>query len=245
MKNLLTDAFKQAARDYSFLLDNGYPERPTLKLVGDRYRLTHPQRTVLFRGMTSTGNARSRQSKITREPKGKKLYVDGYNVLFTIMNYLLGKTVFISRDGFMRDSGGTYGGIEDETFFYKAVDLLFDFIKAIEVKPVIIYLDLPVSGSASHKNELERRMRRAEIEGEVVLAKPVDAQLKGKTDGIVATSDSGIIDAVDCRIFDLARRCLEKNYEPDIPDLGPPERSQEGTQERAQKEGGQVHGDRK
>jgi len=219
MKNVLTDAFKLAARDYSFLLDNGYPERPTLKLVGDRYRLTRSQRTVLFRGITSTGNARSRRSKITREPEGKKLYVDGYNVLFTIMNYLLGKPVFISRDGFMRDSGGTYGGMEDETFFYKAVDLLFVFIKAIEVGPVIIYLDFPVSGSASHKNELERRMRRAEIEGEVVLAKPADAELKGKTGGIIATSDSGIIDAVDCRIFDLARRCLEENYEPDIPDI--------------------------
>lgn len=219
MNNVLTDSFSQAARDYSFLLDNGYPERPTLKLVGDRYRLTGPQRTVLFRGMTSTVKARSRRSKITHDLKGQKLYVDGYNVLFTIMNYLMGKTVFISIDGFMRDSGGTYGGIEDETFFYKAVDLLFDFIKASEAESVIIYLDGPVSGSASHKNELELRMRLAEIEGEVVLAKPADAQLKGQNDGIIATSDSGIIDAVDCRIFDLARNCLEANYEIDILDL--------------------------
>lgn len=212
MNNVLTDSFKQAAKDYSFLLDNGYPERPSLKLVGDRYRLTGLQRTVLFRGITSMNNARSRRSKITQEPKGQKLYVDGYNVVFTIMNYLLGKTVFISSDGFMRDSGGTYGGIEDETIFYKAVDLLFDFIKTNAVGPVVIYLDGPVPGSAPHKNELERRLRQAEIEGEVVLAKPADTPLKEKTGGIIATSDSGIIDAVACKVFDLARRCLEDKF---------------------------------
>ena len=138
MNDLLTDSFKQAVKDYSFLMDKDYPEKSTLKLVGDRYRLTGLQRTVLFRGITSTGKTRSRQSKITHDPKGKKLYVDGYNVLFTIMNYLMGKTVFICNDGFMRDSGGTYGGIEDETLFYKAVELFFDFIKGREIAVNVI-----------------------------------------------------------------------------------------------------------
>jgi len=219
MNDYLTDSFKQAVNDYSFLMDNDYPEKPALKLVGDRYRLTGLQRTVLFRGITSTGKARSRQAKITREPKGKKLYVDGYNVLFTIMNYLMGKTLFISNDGFLRDSGGTYGGIEDETIFYKAVELLFDFIKKSGVDPVFVYLDSPVSGSVSHKNELERRMRRWEIDGEVVLVKSADAQLKKQTGGIIATSDSEIIDAADCHVFDPARNCLETKFKIKILDL--------------------------
>lgn len=219
MSELLTDAFKQAMKDYSFLLDKDYPERPALKLAGDRYRLSGLQRTVLFRGITAAGKARSRQSKIFHLLKGKPLHVDGYNVLFTVMNYLLGKTVFISNDGLMRDSGGTYGGIEDETFFYKAVDLFLDFIKKSEVGPVIIYLDSPVSGSTSHKNELESRMHRAGIDGEVVLEKEADVRLKEVSDGIIATSDSEIIDAADCNVFDLARKCLEANYELDIPVL--------------------------
>lgn len=217
--DFLTDSFKPAVNDYSFLLDKGYPERPVLQLVGDRYRLSGLQRTVLFRGITSMGKTRSRQSKITHLLKGKKIHVDGYNVLFTIMNYLMGKTLFISNDGFMRDSGGTYGGIEDETIFYKAVELFFDFIKKSEMESVIIYLDSPVSGSVSHKDELERRVRRWEIDGEVVLVKSADAQLIKQTDGIIATSDSEIIDAADCHVFDPARNCLETKFKINILDL--------------------------
>lgn len=219
MTDLVTESFKSALKDYFFLLNKGYPETPALKLVGDRYRLSGRQRNVLYRGITSKEKALSRKSKLTGDLKGKELSVDGYNVLFSIMNYLMGKTVFIGNDGILRDSGGAYGKIENETFFYKAIDILFNFIKTSGIKSLVIYLDTPVTNSGVHKKDLENKMSEAGIAGKVFLAKPADSELKGKRDGIIATSDSGIIDVTECKVFDLARQSLEKNYKINVLDL--------------------------
>ncbi len=213
MTDWINDSFQNASNDYFFLLNKEYPETPTLKLVGDRYRLTGLQRSVLFRGITSQEKTASRKAKICSDIKGKKLYVDGYNALFTIMNYLLGKTIFIGNDGILRDAGATYGKIEDEAFFYKAADLLFAFIKDSGVQSIVIFLDSPVSNSASHLEELEKRMTEAGIDGKIVLAQSADGELKKISDGMIATSDSGIIDATGCKIIDLARNALEANYQ--------------------------------
>ncbi|MDQ1352420.1 MAG: hypothetical protein QG657_2726 [Acidobacteriota bacterium] len=213
MTDWINEPFHNAANDYSFLLNKKYPENPTLKLVGDRYRLTSLQRTILFRGITSQEKITSRKTKISSNLNGKKVYVDGYNVLFTIMNYLLGKTIFIANDGMLRDAGAGYGTIEDETFFFKAADVLFDFIKKKNIPSTVIYLDGPMPDSASHAKELEKKMTEAGIAGKVILAKPADSELKRVNDGMIATSDSGIIDATGCNIFDLARNALEANYQ--------------------------------
>ncbi|MCX6584332.1 MAG: DUF434 domain-containing protein [Candidatus Aminicenantes bacterium] len=212
MTDWINESFQDASKDYFFLLNKEYPETTTLKLVGDRYRLTGLQRNILFRGITSREKTASRKAKISGDLKNKKLYVDGYNVLFTIMNYLLGKTIFIGSDGMLRDAGAAYGTIEDETFFYKAVDVLFDFIKKSGVQAVVIYLDGPMPGSASHSKELEKKMTGAGIAGKIVRAKTADGELIKINDGIIATSDSGIIDAAGCKVFDLARNALEANY---------------------------------
>ena len=220
MADLVTESFKCALQDYFFLLNKGYPETPTLKLVGDRYRLTGLQRNVLYRGITSKEKSLSRKSKLTGDLKGKQLYVDGYNVLFSIMNYLLGKTVFIGNDGILRDAGGAYGKIENETFFYKAIDIVFNFIKESGIQSLIIYLDSPVTNSGVHKKDLENKMSAAGIEGKVFPVKLADSELKERRDGMIATSDSGIIDVTDCKVFDLARQCLEKSYKIKVLDLG-------------------------
>ena len=152
--------------------------------------------------------------------KDKKIYIDGYNVLFTIMNYLFGKLVFIGSDGFLRDCGEGYGKIEDESKFYRAVDLLLEYIAACETATVGIYFDSPVSGSALHVNGVEKRLKEAKLPGEVLLVKFADKELKEKDEGIIATCDSEIIDSTACRVVDLARRVLEKNFEIEILDLG-------------------------
>jgi hypothetical protein len=213
MLDWMNKSFEDAAEDYSLLLNKEYPETPALKVVGDRYRLTGLQRMILFRGITSREKIAARSVKISNDIKGKKLFIDGYNVLFTIMNYLLGKTVFIANDGLLRDAGAAYGKVEDETFFYKAADLLFTFIKESGVITIVIYLDGPMPDSPAHIKELEAKMTKAGIDGKVILAKPADGELKKVCDGIVATSDSGIIDAIGGNIFDLARNALEAAYQ--------------------------------
>ena len=223
-KNLLTTAFKTAITDYYYLLNKNYPEKETLKLVGNRFRLTGVQRTILFRGITSKEKALKRKTKlITLEnSKGKILYIDGYNVLFTMMNYLLGKVIFIGNDGILRDSGGAYGKIENETTFYQSANLLLDFIPWNAFQEVTIYLDSPVSNSSSHLIQLEKHVQQKKIKGKIHLTRPVDLRLKqiNDCDGVIATSDSQIIDHTPGKIIDLARSVLETTYGIAILDLG-------------------------
>ncbi len=51
------------------------------------------------------------------------------------------------------------------------------------------------------------------------MSQTVDNDLFSLVKGIVATSDSGIIDRSNCRIFDLARHLLNDNFQPDFLDL--------------------------
>jgi hypothetical protein len=221
-KNIITNAFKDALTDYYYLLNKNYPEKETLKLVGDRFRLTGPQRTVLFRGVTSKKNASIRKSKRIpiEDLKEKKLYIDGYNVLFTIMNYLLGKMVFIGNDGILRDSGGAYGKIEKEEIFYKAVNTHMEFLQQQNIENVTIYMDQPVSNSRSHVMQIEKKMQEEKITGEARLLQSVDNRLKQIKGGVIATSDSQIIDHTPGKIIDLARSALETTYGITILDIG-------------------------
>ncbi|MCU0290090.1 MAG: DUF434 domain-containing protein, partial [Acidobacteria bacterium] len=209
----INDAFLDAVNDYFVLVNRGYTETPSLKLVGDRYRLSGTQRNILFRGITSQNKASSRKTKLSNTLKEKKIYLDGYNILFTIMNYLLGKAIFIGNDGILRDAGAIYGKIEDETVFYKACDVLFDFIKKKNLQVIEIFLDESIPGCTSHAYELEKKMPIAGIKGKISLAKHADNELKKINDGVIATSDSGIIDAAKVKIFDLARCALEAIYD--------------------------------
>ncbi|UCH93564.1 MAG: DUF434 domain-containing protein [Candidatus Aminicenantes bacterium] len=221
-KNLITAAFKGALTDYYYLLNKNYPEKETLKLVGDRFRLTGVQRTLLFRGITSKENALKRISKLIplENSKGKILYIDGYNVLFTMMNYLLGKTIFIGNDGILRDPGAAYGKIENQKTFYQSADLLVNFIPKGDLEEVTIYLDSPVSNSSSHINALEKKIRQKKIRAETHLVQSVDRRLKQINNGVIATSDSEIIDQTPVKILDLARKILETTYRISILDLG-------------------------
>jgi hypothetical protein len=220
--NFVTISFKNALIDFYYLINKNYPKKEVLKLVGDQFRLTGVQRTILFRGITSNEKVIKRKAKLSplENLKGKELYVDGYNILFTIMNYLLGKSIFIANDGLLRDSGGTYGKIENEMIFYQAVNLLMDFLPGIHSREIAIYLDQPISNSNVHINQLEEIIRQKKIKGKIRLLPSVDQFLKQLEDGVIATSDSQIIDQTPSSILDLARHTLESTYGISIFDIG-------------------------
>jgi hypothetical protein len=219
MVDVVTGLFIEALRDYFFLLNRSYPEKATIKLVGDKYRLNGLQRLTLYRGITSRERAKERKKKITADLKAKMVYIDGYNVLFTIMNYLFGKFIFIANDGLLRDCGEVYGKVKNETLFYKAVDIFFDYIGTRTPAGFEIYFDSPVSKNELHVSAVKKKMSQAELKGKVLSVKSVDHELKEKNAGLLATSDSEIIDAAACRIIDLGRGILEKNFGIEILDL--------------------------
>ena len=101
MRNdIITDDFTKAARDFAYLMDQHYPRKSILKIVGDRYMLNSFQRVLLSRGVFTDSDLRRRIRKTITGIEGKEVYVDAYNILFTVCNYLLGRMVFIGNDHF-------------------------------------------------------------------------------------------------------------------------------------------------
>jgi hypothetical protein len=208
---LNTDEFRRAFCDYFYLIDRNYPEKSSLKIVGDRYQLKSELRTVLYRGVCSGCSSQTRSARITEKPT-KLLVIDGYNVLFTILNYRLGRFVFISADNLCRDAGSLFGKIRSEKLFLDCASVLINYLTSFETIPVIIYLDSPVSFSLNHKQLLKNLLDQNKIENHVEVVHSADFAVKQHLDATIASSDSALIDACLNPIIDLPRQIIEIKY---------------------------------
>ena len=89
-REIRISVLKEARKDLKYLLNRGYNKPSALKLVGDRYQLNKPERSILFRSVFSDREAEIIKSKRVSisELRGRKLLVDGFNVLNTIEEIL-------------------------------------------------------------------------------------------------------------------------------------------------------------
>ncbi len=212
--------FIKACRDYYYLIDRHYPERGVLKLVGDRYRLGGDQRTVLYRGISSRERSALRKSLLVSEINGMDLAVDGYNVLFTLLNYRMGKITFISTDQFMRDAGSLHGRLNDEKTFAECVVQMAAFLILRQPARVDVYLDSPVSHSEQHAHLIREKFQKAGLVTDCHVIKSADWALRQRQEGVIATSDTAIIDKSKVPVYDLSRELLCWHYKREFPELG-------------------------
>jgi hypothetical protein len=210
--DLHSEDFIRACHDYHYLIDRHYPERGVLKLVGDRYRLGGDQRTVLYRGISSRERSAHRKSLLVSDIAGAELAVDGYNVLFTLLNYRRGKITFISTDHFLRDAGSLHGRLRDEKTFAECVALLADFLSLRQPTRVDVYLDSPVSHSEQHAHLIRERIQKVGLITDCHVIKSADWALRQRQEGFIATSDTAIIDKSKVPVIDLSKEVLEHAY---------------------------------
>ena len=225
---MITPEFKQAIRDYSLLLEKQYPRKQVLKLVGDRYLLGKPQRTMLNRGVFLSRDVNSRRSKIAADIRGRILNIDTFNVLFSIANYLLGRLVFISNDGFVRDAGETYDKLRTHEKFFDAIELVMEYLSAAGPSAVNFYIDRPVINSDQLAGRLSQHIAGSLFEGRVILCEKPDDEMVKLTEGVICTSDSVIMDETPCRLADIPYAVLSGKFKLDLVDLAcelPPPRS--------------------
>ena len=220
MKTLITEDFICAARDYYYLLDSGYPQKSVLKLVSDKFALNRYQRILLYRGITSSSAVDRRHSKITRELKNSVLHIDTYNVLYTISNYILGRTVFVSNDGFLRDTGEVFRKLSAEKLFNQVIRMVFDYLTTQHLDTIRFFIDSPVSFSGKLAAFLNDTINNYSLKGEATTVKSPDHALKQIKKGVIATSDSAIMDQTGGMITDLPRQIISNYYQPDFIDLG-------------------------
>ena len=218
--DIITEDFIASMHDYAYLLNQQYPRKAILKIIGDRYMLNAFQRILLNRGIFPDKAVHSRIEKTTDDITGGEIHIDAYNVLFTISNYLLGRIVFISNDLFLRDAGEVYGKLHKDPVFSRSLDLLVDYLCKMKPGRVEFYIDKPVSFSAELARSVREILTQKGISGGASLEKNPDAMLIRLNNGIAATSDSDILDETDMPVTDLAHLVLKDRFSLNLPDLG-------------------------
>ncbi len=212
------EKFKNAVNDYRYLQNNQYSNKSSLKLVGDRYKLTHIQRNCLFRGVFPNIIAEKRKTKIisSKTVNNKNLGIDWYNVLISIETYLKGMLVFIADDGILRDVSEVHGSYKKGKVTVRAINLIIEEIFLLKAGMLFIFLDSPIAFSGEMAELLRDRLKSLK-NLDISVVRSADYMLIN-FDGIVCSSDSIIMNNVDY-IFDFPRYIIEKNFKVEIPDI--------------------------
>lgn len=217
----LTENFRLAAWDYLYLLDRKYPQKAILKIIGDRYLLSGTERSMLYRGIAASQTATTRIKRFAglADLSGSELVIDGFNVLITIGSYLNGNAVFISNDGILRDASEIHGKVFRSALLDRSLELLNDFLFSIKPSTIVFYLDEPVAHSGDLCHQINLLLASKSIPGVAKTCHSADYHLKICRSGILATSDSAVIDKAQVMLFDLPKHLIEHFYKPDFLDL--------------------------
>jgi hypothetical protein len=171
---------------------------------------------MLYRGITTPDKAELRRGKLIEESKLKNeiLHVDAFNQLLTIRSYLYGRVVFISNDGFLRDASEAHGKAIETLLPFRAMEIVIGYLAKTEVSIVKLYFDSQVTGYEIFGERLEKSLPDFILQPEIIVSGNVDKELINQEEGIICSSDSGIIERTELKVFDLARATLEYNFWP-------------------------------
>ncbi len=207
---------QMASLDFRFLLNRGYPRKPSLELVGNRYQLTFDERHLLHRGVFSDEDSRMRRTRKIPFPqiRGKDLAIDGYNVLITLEAGLSGRPLILGDDGFIRDISGLSGKYRTSEKTKEALSLIINALKKIRPKHTLFLFDAPISRSGELAKEIRDRLKQEGIPGNARTLK-VPEKILNKFSGVVATTDTAIIDQ-STMAADLAGHILIRHVKPEF-----------------------------
>ncbi len=194
MTVLRVGLLREAVVDYRFLLNRGYRREPALNMVTSRYQLSTVERMALLRGVMSLNEAESRRSKLVRPEmvKGRRVIIDGFNVLMTIRAALLRRPLILCDDGFIRDISSAFEKVKVTASLYTALEIMLFSLKRLKPANVTVFFDSGVSKSGLFAAYTRRCLLRYGLTGGSVAVKKADvATLSVK--GLVASSDAVII----------------------------------------------------
>lgn len=204
-------ALRRAVKDYCWLLSRGYAQPSALKVVGDHHLLSARQRVAVMRCSCSALAVRARRSHElpATAVAGRKLILDGYNVLITVEAALAGGVLLVGRDGCMRDMASMHGSWRRVQETAPAIELVGQTMERLGISEALWLLDAPVSNSGRLKTALLAAAGKCGWNWQVELVASPDARLK-VTDELIATADSVILDAGP-RWLNLAREVVREH----------------------------------
>lgn len=213
-------AFVEALGDYLLLLEKGYPARPALTLVSDRYRLGSTARVALYRGADTRAASAFRAAKLTGTCRGARIAVDLFNVLFTVANYLYGRTLYVSTDRFVRDNGEEFGRQRPGAVLDRAAGLVLGWLAEQEPAEAVLYVDGRYDAADGILERLALPLAPASVPVRLVRSGNPDRELAAAEADVIATADSGLVAASAVPVLDAAGRIVTGPLAAVLPDLG-------------------------
>lgn len=184
----------EAVHDLSWLLTRGYAGNSSLKIVGDRHSLASRQRQAVARCSCSVEGRRYRASTriAADEVKGERVSIDGFNLLTTVEAALGGGVILHARDGCIRDMASVHGSYRHVQETLPALLLIGECAGSLGIHGATWYLDRPISNSGRLRALILDLARDQSWAWDVELVFNPD-ELLAASEGIIVTSDSGIL----------------------------------------------------
>ena len=212
---------RAAVHDLAWLRTRGYGDSSSTKIVGDRYRLRRRQRDAVARSACSDAE---RAHRLVRRLgptalEGRRVDIDGFNVLISVEGLLGGAFLFVGRDGAYRDVDpvqGTYRVVAETA---PAIRAIRSTVTELRIPGVTWWLDAQVSNVGRLKTQLLNLSPTA-LDWEVRIHETVDDVLVDRNH-VVATSDSAVLDRVGAWCALEQEVISHMNTEPNVRDLRP------------------------
>lgn len=184
----------KAVGDLRYLLNRRYPRESAVNFVSNHYRLTLDERHLLARCVFSKREiaAHMRKAVGIENVKGKKLGVDGYNVLITLESILTGKKVILCDDGYIRDLRAVFGKYRAGPATPRAISGLIQTAANASPKEIIVLFDKQVSRSGELAADVRKKIELAGLKGDALTVGGVDMKLRDFD--VVASSDRAVIE---------------------------------------------------
>ncbi|NIA03512.1 MAG: DUF434 domain-containing protein [Nitrospirae bacterium] len=201
---------EDAVCEIRYLLERGYPKKSAITYVCNHHRLDMEFRHIYTRVLYSQSTITSRRAKTVScdEIDNDGVWIDGFNILIGVESALRGKPVYLCDDGFLRDTRGVFRNFHSTDETEQALQELLSMLALHNPKRVEIVFDSQISKSGEMARLVDQKMKDMGIPGCARTSKQADFDLK-KCNKMVATSDGGIIDAVE-QVVNLQSCILER-----------------------------------
>ncbi len=205
----------EAARDYKYLLDRGYPQQLSLIFVSNRWNLSKEERMILYRCIHPSIEATSiREKHLDPESiRGNILVIDTYNVLLTLKASVECEEIFLCDDGIVRDILSSRSKASKDKTLYSLTPILVSEIAHLAPNKAIFIVDKQVSMSKELCNNIKSLATNLVVE--TILAPKTDKEIiklsETNPDVIVASSDILIL-RDSPRVFDLAGYIIRRRW---------------------------------
>ena len=183
---------RKAQQDILYLLERGYPIKNASTFVGNHYMLSERQRLAVVRATSMKEVLQSRRSRqLTKDTLGKKVFIDGLNVIITLEVAMSEGILIQCMDETIRDLAGLRGTYRLIDATEEAIRLIGDHLAKLRVDEVTFYLDAPVSNTGRLKLKLLEILSQYPYQVSVELVNNADVILE-KLDHVI-TGDAIIL----------------------------------------------------